>query len=69
MADFSRAIELQPNFANAYENRGIIYQQLGNLNKALEDLQKAAELFEQEDKNYESKRIKEAMDKIERDFH
>ncbi|WP_094674309.1 tetratricopeptide repeat protein [Hydrocoleum sp. CS-953] len=50
-----------------HENRGIIYQQLGDLNKALEYLQKAAELFEQEDKNSESKRLKEVIDKIQRD--
>ncbi|MGD1712265.1 hypothetical protein [Dapis sp. BLCC M172] len=43
--------------ASVYFNRG----------KALEDLQKAAELFEQEDKISESKRVKEVIDQIERD--
>ncbi|WP_293115930.1 hypothetical protein [Okeania sp. SIO1I7] len=34
--------------------------------KALEDLQKTAELFVEEEKNSEYERIKEVIDKIER---
>ncbi len=42
--EFSRAIDLMPNYAVAYANRGIAYMQQRKLNKALDDLQKAAGL-------------------------
>ena len=45
MADYTQAIKLNPNHAIAYGNRGIIYRQLGDINKAKEDLQRAAQLF------------------------
>ena len=42
--EFSRAIDLMPNFAVAYADRGIAYMQQRKLNKAMDDLQKAAGL-------------------------
>lgn len=42
--EFTRAIELSPNYAVAYANRGVAYMQQKKLNLALDDLKKAAEL-------------------------
>jgi tetratricopeptide (TPR) repeat protein len=42
--EFNHAIELYPNYAEAYSNRGVAYMQQKKFNKALEDLKKAAEL-------------------------
>ncbi|QOV23590.1 tetratricopeptide repeat protein [Anabaenopsis elenkinii] len=45
MADYTQAITLNLNDALAYGVRGIIYRQPGDINKAKEDLQRAAQLF------------------------
>jgi len=47
IADYTKAIELEPNFPNAYNNRGVTKNDLGDLNNALEaidDYTKAIEL-------------------------
>lgn len=42
--DLSKAIDLAPDNADAYGLRGIVYSRSGNLEKAVEDLKKAASL-------------------------
>src|SRR5687768_17130528 len=42
--DYGKAIELDPENANAYGNRGVAYLQSGNLEKAFDNLSKAIEL-------------------------
>ena len=42
--NYSKAIELDSNFAYAYINRGVAYKLLGYLDKAIEDFSKAIEL-------------------------
>ena len=44
IADYDKAIELDPNFALAYYNRGITYRELGKEEEAKEDFKKAQEL-------------------------
>ena len=44
IADYSRAIEIQPYHSKAYNNRGIVYGILGNLEKALSDFNKVIEM-------------------------
>jgi tetratricopeptide (TPR) repeat protein len=45
MADYNRAIELDPNFAVAYSNRGLVYQNdLKEYQKAMADYNRAIEL-------------------------
>ncbi len=44
IADFSRAIELQPDLAEAYAGRGTAKNASGDADGALADLQKALEL-------------------------
>jgi regulator of sirC expression with transglutaminase-like and TPR domain len=45
LADSTQAIRLNPNYAEAYINRGIAYLGLGDINKASQDFQRAAQLF------------------------
>jgi len=44
LADFGKAVELDPKFAKAYGNRGVAYAMQGQLDRALADLNKALEL-------------------------
>jgi tetratricopeptide (TPR) repeat protein len=43
IADYNKAIELSPNFAGFYANRGNIYQSQGNLQQAIADYNTAIE--------------------------
>ena len=45
IADYSKAIELDPNDAHAYDNRGVCYSDLKEYEKALADLNTAIELY------------------------
>jgi tetratricopeptide (TPR) repeat protein len=45
IADFSTAIQLAPNYAEAYRDRGILYLELGNKREAVKDLREAAKYF------------------------
>ena len=42
--DYNKAIELNSEYALAYNNRGLCYKKLGETEKAKKDFQKAAEL-------------------------
>lgn len=44
---YTQAIQINPGYADAYYNRGLAYLDVGNKVKALEDLQKAAQLYQQ----------------------
>ncbi|MBG1259638.1 tetratricopeptide repeat protein [Nostoc sp. BAE] len=48
--DFNQAIKINPNLAEAYYNRGSVRFNLGDKQGAIADLQKAADLFQQEGK-------------------
>ncbi|MGB7058047.1 MAG: tetratricopeptide repeat protein, partial [Geitlerinemataceae cyanobacterium] len=41
LADYDRAILLDPNYVDAYNNRGILRSQLGNFQGAIEDYTQA----------------------------
>ncbi|MFM5956144.1 MAG: tetratricopeptide repeat protein, partial [Dolichospermum sp.] len=43
--DYTQAIKINPNYAQAYGNRGIAKAQSGDKQGAREDLQRAAQLF------------------------
>ena len=51
--DYDKAIELDPNDAEAYNNRGNSYSDLGQYQRAIEDYDKAIEL----DPDYAEARI------------
>ena len=44
LADFSKAIELDPKSAMAWNNRGLVYSKLGQVDKASPTYSKAIEL-------------------------
>ena len=44
IAEFSRAIELDPNYAEAYYKRGVAYLRKDKYDEAIADLTKAIEL-------------------------
>jgi tetratricopeptide (TPR) repeat protein len=44
IADYTKAIELDPAYAVAYNNRGIVYHDQGELDKAIADVTKLIEL-------------------------
>lgn len=43
---FNRAVEMQPFFGGTYANRGILYDRMGEYQKAIDDYEKALELDE-----------------------
>ena len=44
IADFNRAIEINPRYGEAYYNRGVVYNRLGNREQAIDDIRTAARL-------------------------
>jgi tetratricopeptide (TPR) repeat protein len=49
IADYDRAIELEPEVAKAYFNRGSLYQAIGEKEKASIDFRKVLELHNDSD--------------------
>ncbi|MEG3936722.1 MULTISPECIES: tetratricopeptide repeat protein [unclassified Microcoleus] len=48
LADYDRAIQLNPNLAAAYSNRGAAKSAINDKQSAIEDYQKAADLYKQQ---------------------
>jgi tetratricopeptide (TPR) repeat protein len=46
LAEFERALQLAPDYAQAYLNRGILYSELGKTALALADFERAANRFQ-----------------------
>ena len=44
IADYTKAIEISPEFADAYVGRGIVYQAGGDRERAIADYSKAIEI-------------------------
>ena len=64
LADFEKPIAMNPNNVEAYYYRAIIYIQTGNKQKALEDLQKTAQLFQEKGNTEEYKRVMEVLQQL-----
>uniref|UniRef100_UPI00286A0BC6 tetratricopeptide repeat protein n=1 Tax=Chamaesiphon sp. OTE_20_metabat_361 TaxID=2964689 RepID=UPI00286A0BC6 len=49
LADFNRAIQINPNFANAYYNRSLLKQnKLNDRVGAIDDMNRAAKIYQQQ---------------------
>lgn len=48
VADYTQAIKLDPKFASAYHNRSFASRELGDKQGALADIQKAADIYKQQ---------------------
>ncbi|MGV0025783.1 DUF3352 domain-containing protein [Phormidesmis priestleyi] len=64
IAHLSRVIRLDPESAQAYENRGLAHAALKNQPSALEDLQKAAKLYQQQGNVTAQQRVEKAIQKL-----
>ena len=52
IADYTKAIELDPDYARAYNNRGLVKKNIGDLNGACSDWRKAANLGDANSKKW-----------------
>ena len=52
IADYNKAIELDPNLADAHYDRGYSFYELGSLEEAIRDLSRAIELNPDDDRYY-----------------
>jgi len=74
MADFSKAIALDPNDSASYNDRGTIYRRTGNFQAAVADFTKAIELDPKEAGTYYNRafafkklgRVQDAIADLER---
>lgn len=49
--DFNRVTNLEPQYARGYKHRGEVYAQFGDIQKARENLEQAAKLFQNQGRN------------------
>ncbi len=54
LANYSKWIEFEPKNIEAYTNRGLVYINNNEINKAEQDLQKSMQLFKSQGENYSS---------------
>ena len=52
ISDYTKAIEIDPNYANAYNNRAILYEDLGDSYGAISDLSNAIKINPKDAKAY-----------------
>jgi tetratricopeptide (TPR) repeat protein len=62
---FSKTIKRDPNYAEAYVNRGLIHHQLGDRNLAFADLKKGAECFRDRGKTNAAEKIFSLIEKLQ----
>ncbi|NJR67154.1 MAG: tetratricopeptide repeat protein, partial [Leptolyngbyaceae cyanobacterium CRU_2_3] len=43
IADYTQAIKLKPDYANAYTTRGLVYREKGDKSNAIQDFKRALE--------------------------
>ena len=46
LEDLNKAIELKPDFAEAYKDRALLHRDLGDTEKALSDIEKAVSFYD-----------------------
>ena len=65
IADFDRALALDPDHAEAYKSRGVAYDSLGDKEMARRDFLKARELAEQNNNEQLVRLCNEALSKLD----
>ena len=64
MDDINEGIKINPNVANYYYGRGLIYSKLGNKESAIEDFQTAANIYKKEGKETDYQKVMEIIREI-----
>ena len=57
LSAYTKAITIDPDYPQAYYSRGLVYHQLGDINKARENLLKAAQLYLDEGSTADYQRV------------
>ena len=63
IADYNQAIQLNPKYAAAYNNRGLTYKAKRNIEKAISDFEKAADLYKQQ---ADQQSYKDSLDQLKK---
>ena len=62
--DLDRAIKINPQYARAYANRGLLYYQLENISQSKQDLEKARDLFFKQGDVQKSRKVEQLLQQL-----
>ncbi|MEH2266888.1 MAG: tetratricopeptide repeat protein, partial [Nostoc sp.] len=65
IADFNQALQINPNLADAYGNRGLAEYALGDRKNAINDLEQAASLFQRQGDTLRYKQTQALLEQIQ----
>jgi serine protease Do len=66
LADYTQAIQLSPNYAKAYANRGITLARIRDTKGAIADLQQAANLFRVQGMNADAQKALDLIGQLQK---
>ncbi|OKH34171.1 hypothetical protein NIES2101_39405 [Calothrix sp. HK-06] len=65
IADYTKAIQINPQYADAYYNQGVVYyNEMGDKQSARKNFRKAAQLFQEQDKNADYEQVMNILKNI-----
>jgi len=64
ISDFNKAIELKPDYAEAYRDLGKAYVAIGDTAKATEAFETAISLFEEQGNSYAAKQVRQLLEEL-----